>query len=555
VVDAGALIRLEQLHGLADEFWTVKEVVAEVRDKRARNALKALPFELQTREPSEEALAAVVAFAKKTGDLSVLSKPDIRIVALTYMLHKETHGVSSLLTEPLLGNKPGDEKVEEESDDEGGSEKDGESENEDREQQQRTQPVPTRRGMGLAPVPEGVAIAELGKQKTGVSWAAALKEKKSEAPVQSAPEPAAVIPQVAPSVSSSMWDDDDFAGVSSQAQPEEDSSKEAEQPASSSNPVAEEWPSLGISDKTETDRFLSVKEEIGGELEAIEAKAKKIALKKAKKLAKKQKELEKAAAAAAAEQLNLGPEKPSQAPLTGSRLLGVSGVRVDCGELDDEGWITSENIFEVDPLESVGRANAKRNDGPVRPKAQDHEVACVTTDYAMQNVMIQMQLRLVTLEGRAVTTIRRFVLKCDACAAICRNLEKRFCPSCGNNTLARLSYSISPEGVLTYHYKKGRRVNTRGLRYSLPKPNGGRTGDLLLSEDQLLTGWWSQQVRKKSSSTSMFGEHVTESLGLQFQSRGEGIRVGYGRQNPNAARGRERRGKKKKRNEKKPGHL
>jgi hypothetical protein len=81
---------------------------------------------------------------------------------------------------------------------------------------------------------------------------------------------------------------------------------------------------------------------------------------------------------------------------------------------------------------------------------------------------------------------------------------------------------------------------------------------LLLVEDQLLTGWWGQEFRKTTSKSSMFGEHVTESLGLNMTTKGSSgsqIRVGYGRQNPNAAKGRERRGKKKKRNEKKPGYL
>lgn len=41
---------------IAQNFWTVPEVVAEIRDKKARHHLQALPFELKLREPSDEAM-------------------------------------------------------------------------------------------------------------------------------------------------------------------------------------------------------------------------------------------------------------------------------------------------------------------------------------------------------------------------------------------------------------------------------------------------------------------------------------------------------------------
>ena len=45
------------------------------------------------------------------------------------------------------------------------------------------------------------------------------------------------------------------------------------------------------------------------------------------------------------------------------------------------------------------------------------------------------------------------------------------------------------------------------------------------------------------SVNSMFGEHITESIGLTINKSPELI-VGMGRKNPNSQRGRERRGKK-----------
>jgi len=319
-----------------------------------------------------------------------------------------------------------------------------------------------------------------------------------------------------------------------------------------------EWPSLSqvaATEAAEKDRFLKKKEEIEQEVKETIEQVNKKREKMERKKQKQRQALENMKALDEALDDKEEVEEEAQVPsATRSRIIGASGVHVDSAVLEGDDWITSENLDSVDPFQSLKGLNSGARKPVTQPKKQI-EVACVTTDYAMQNVMLQMQLRMVTLEGRAVTTVRRFVLKCDSCASMCRQLDKKFCPACGNPTLARLSYSISPNGVLRYHYKKGRKVSTRGKRFSLPKPTGGRLGDLLLTEDQLLTGWWGQKARAKNNATSMFGEHVTESLGLNLTKKGDGIRIGYGRQNPNAAKGRERRGKKKKRSSKKPGHL
>ncbi|CAK8991018.1 RNA-binding protein NOB1, partial [Durusdinium trenchii] len=526
----------------AQEFWTVKEVLAEVRDRRARERLGVLPFELKTREPSDEAVAAVVRFAKKTGDLTVLSKPDIRIMALTYMLHVEEHGVDDLRVDPIKSH-------------EALSAERAERAKQEQETEKLKQAEPSSKTVGVEEPQDNepvLDIKSLSIAKPGVSWAAALgggtavadgsttsKTNTAEPHNPSERQPAAD--------PSEMWDDADFADELSQKK--------------TGPPQAEEWPSLDAArleaeqhDLEETRSFFLEQEE------ALARKQQRAAKKAAK--AKAKAEEEQLANAAAEAQLADADElsASAEAPRYGSRILGVSGVTVDSSAIEgDEGWVTPANLKQIDPAQCLRGAGALRpkssadDDEPVpRPLSS---VGCVTTDYAMQNVMLQMQLRLLTLEGRAVTRVRRFVLKCDSCGATTRQLDKKFCPDCGNPTLGRLSYSIGEDGVLRYHYKKNRKVNTRGKRYSIPKPAGGRTGDLLLTEDQLLTGWWGQQARKKNTATSMFGEHVTEAFGLNLRSEGEGIRVGYGRQNPNAAKGRERRGKKKKRNTKRPGHL
>lgn len=43
-----------------------------------------------------------------------------------------------------------------------------------------------------------------------------------------------------------------------------------------------------------------------------------------------------------------------------------------------------------------------------------------------------------------------------------------FCPHCGNSTLDKVEAVIGPDGTEQYGVRK--RFNTRGTRYSLPKP-------------------------------------------------------------------------------------
>ena len=102
VVDSGAIIKEVNMMGLAENLWTVSDVLEEIRDKRARHVLQNLPKELKVREPSAASIATVVEFAKKTGDLRSLSTADLRVLALTYMLEVEIKGSSDhLRKEPV----------------------------------------------------------------------------------------------------------------------------------------------------------------------------------------------------------------------------------------------------------------------------------------------------------------------------------------------------------------------------------------------------------------------------------------------------------------------
>jgi RNA-binding protein NOB1 len=176
-------------------------------------------------------------------------------------------------------------------------------------------------------------------------------------------------------------------------------------------------------------------------------------------------------------------------------------------------------------------------------------IGCVTTDFTMQNVMMQMNLRVVAVDGMQIRSIRQWVMRCMACYTIHHDMNRIFCSRCGVDHMSRVACSMdATTGQLRLHLKKGYTVSKRGKVYSMPAPGkqGRFEGELLTREDQLLTGIWRQKtVKMQKDVRSAFGQDVTSDVGLHI-NKTQHIRTGLGRLNPNADKGRERRGKAKK---------
>lgn len=189
------------------------------------------------------------------------------------------------------------------------------------------------------------------------------------------------------------------------------------------------------------------------------------------------------------------------------------------------------------------RANGSHLLGSVdegtRHEEEVAKVACVTTDFSMQNVLIQMNLKVLSVDGLLVRHAKTWVLRCSACFKVHFDMERLFCSHCGVNHLHRIASSIDAKtGVLKLHLKKGFKVSARGKLHPLPKPGqqGKYEGELLLREDQLLSGIWRQKVVKVNRDVrSAFGMDIVSDLGLQL-NKSSAIKVGLGRGNPNAVR-------------------
>merc|ERR1712066_847397 len=92
----------------------------------------------------------------------------------------------------------------------------------------------------------------------------------------------------------------------------------------------------------------------------------------------------------------------------------------DDEEDDDEGWITASNIREK-RREIDGRTAEDEGQKHVR-------VACMTTDFAMQNVLKQLGLNVFSIDGLLIRETRTWNLRCYSCFYVTSVMTKKFCP-------------------------------------------------------------------------------------------------------------------------------
>jgi len=206
-------------------------------------------------------------------------------------------------------------------------------------------------------------------------------------------------------------------------------------------------------------------------------------------------------------------------------------------EDDDDDWITPDNIKEID-------------DGDALEEEKEDKVACLTIDFAMQNVLLKMDLGRVGLEGRKISQIRKYVFRCIGCKFIDKTASKVFCPSCGHRTMRRVACEVQPDGTLKLFLAKNPKVlSSRGTKYALPNPKGGKyANNPVLTDMQPMP---QQKLSKKAMMRDNPSSADFEAWGNPFSINdveSKSFRLGYGLssgrfRNPNASRGKGKRRK------------
>lgn len=87
------------------------------------------------------------------------------------------------------------------------------------------------------------------------------------------------------------------------------------------------------------------------------------------------------------------------------------------GTGSDDEWESDNGSSSDDGGEGAGGPPTAGGPGGDLPES-DSRVISVTADFSMQNVILQMGLRLVAPNGQRVTRLSRWVLRCSACTHI-----------------------------------------------------------------------------------------------------------------------------------------
>ncbi|XP_047677981.1 RNA-binding protein NOB1 isoform X3 [Tachysurus fulvidraco] len=170
------------------------------------------------------------------------------------------------------------------------------------------------------------------------------------------------------------------------------------------------------------------------------------------------------------------------------------------------------------------------------------------------NVLIQIGLKVLSVNGMLIKHTRNYILRCHACFKTTTNMNKAFCPHCGNNTLKKVAVTLGQDGSTQMHFSNNPKVlNPRGKRYAVPLPQGGKhsSNPHLVDDQRFPQQRLSRKARVKTdvfdpdylAGSSPFSEHDIYSRAAGLHLKDAQCGGGRRRANPNASR--KKSGKKK----------
>lgn len=453
VLDSGPIIKnapaVSSLLKQAESLTTIPAVIAEIRDPATRSRLETtlLPF-LTIRQPNPNSVKLIADFARRTGDLPVLSKPDIEVLALAYELECECNG-----GDWRLRSTPG--------------------------QKGTNGPPPDRLNEHSEKPTESLAIANTEHDSSHADVDQLTANTSSLAVGEDNAVPSELTAE-AP-VESSSTGLTASKTISSASEAEENANQIQNQQASETNGYSIAASAPNGSEHAEappTPQAADIIEQIS------------------------------------VQDLEDEHTQPSE-------------------DSDSEGWITPSNVKRKQVREAAEATTGN---------PQHMQVATITTDFAMQNVLLQMNLNLLSGNLQRVKNIKTFVLRCHGCFWTSKRMEKQFCDRCGQPNLTKVTCSTNAKGEFKLHLKKNMQWNHRGEKYSIPKPvsgsantrvkGGGKGGwgnELILTEDQKEYQRALTQEKKQKQRDLMDEDYLPSILSGDRAQTGGRPKVGAGR--------------------------
>ncbi|KAK8960400.1 hypothetical protein KSP40_PGU011278 [Platanthera guangdongensis] len=463
VVDSSAIIHGDKITGLADRFVSVREVVEEIRDPVSRQRITRLPFLVEIMEPSSDAIKKVVKFAKETGDLHTLSDVDLKLIALTYMLESQIHGTNHLRTKP-----------------------------------------PLLQTINVKNLPE-IPLPGWGDNVPNLAeWEALDQVTDGDLMAHSKILPLKDL-------------DDNVIPTKTEA---------ISEPADDHHLIYRHkkiyFPKREI--KIEGKKMVSdgVDASNGENVDDIDdwhpAVSRSTHRRYLRRKARRELRVEDKGNDHLVEDASPITHKSDESFSENSEIFVDSANHEVSKDANFEDELDTNDVMEAinfvgSSVSSIFDQMALDNniladdDSLMMRSLSDSTVACITSDYAMQNVILQIGLRLLASGGMQIHQLHRWVLKCHACNNVTQEIGKIFCPKCGNGgTLRKVSVTVGENDILLASRRQ--RIILRGTKFSLPLPQGGRdaiTKNLILREDQLPHRLLYPKLKKKSNKDEFLG--------------------------------------------------
>ncbi|KAG6418864.1 hypothetical protein SASPL_121070 [Salvia splendens] len=574
VVDANAIIQGgEKLLHSADRFVSVAEVITEIRDPASRHALHFLPFSVDTLEPSPDALKKVASFARATGDLQTLSDVDLKLIALTYTLEAQIHGTQHLRDNPPAIHAVNVKRLPEKDLPGWGSnvpnleEWEALDHAEDNGSHAESRILPLK-DLSLGVIPEGQVSMEDASSHDGRSCAGNQEDgdagfekpkryypkKKSEVKIDGKKMVAGGIDA---SLGQSEENSDDWRPAVSRSTHRRFLRRKARRDMSDASSVQQDTPSNPDTENIDDDACPELvvdenyEQTVNGFCKDVNGNADI-----SEGINKMKLDEECLMSSQNGERVNL--------PFQRDEFGRVEAIDSSSDTLQED---LVESTEQLGNLEITSQTNedadtwhtddiSSEQSWTLRSLSES-SVACITADYAMQNVLLQIGLRLLAPGGMQIRELHRWVLKCHACSKVTTEIGKIFCPTCGNGgTLRKVAVTVSDNGIILATRRP--RVSLRGTKksdqtllcdipfqYSLPLPQGGRdaiTKNPILREDQLPQKFLYPKTKKKNKQNDdffipddIFLHHNDKKAPLQPPVR-KALAVFSGKRNPNDIR-------------------
>ncbi len=209
---------------------------------------------------------------------------------------------------------------------------------------------------------------------------------------------------------------------------------------------------------------------------------------------------------------------------------------------DSEGWITPSNIAKHQAQDESSSTSTKL-------EVRTLQVGTMTGDFAMQNVLLQMNLNLLSPKTcKRIAHLKQTILRCHGCFATTKQMDKQFCPRCGKPTLTRVSCTTNDKGEVKLHLKANMQWNNRGNVFAIPKATSGTSNQkwksprqgggqkgwgngLILAEDQKeYVRAMTEGGRSRGREKNLMDEDYLPSILTGDRNRAGGrVKVGAGR--------------------------